>query len=606
VPKNKALNEMKKRLGLENTEKRDGLTVLPLEKGAKWLPDAVKVVDMEDDSIEKLPPYVAWSRFRKVTHELENVELAIAAFQPTEGIKSDQWIYHGLYQWWRGMKKCYALMALTMSHPDLNKVKAALQILRQRGLSANQLTQERYKILGPEPDGGELQEFMCAFTHLHGKFLMFETDPARFIESPPWLGSFPNRQYMSTGMSVVNITKHLHEKFFAGQMLTSSGVVNMCSMFYASIGMRGNNPESLVAATPTEVVNYCKKKLREGVTWDGGMRKFVSLQYRGTVMAATMMRLIGQLALAVSDFKWARKFIELADSEWKVSSEGTFAEKGSCFQSTFKIGVMSAELDTSIHLQTPGVPPNRTEAESVLTLAAEIVSMAEAMNALPDRNSYIECMHDVSFRRKPLALAHSLIAMQLMTLTAKPSLFMDISTKIGLCDEDDHRNPYAIISEHYRKAAQAQLQDDDEAPIFWWGYAGNMVRAGNVRGDSDSTKEGYCMGELRAAIMNAREASKKRDVGLYGRDKRKNGTYEMQARIVARHYQNKCDAFIIPMLELQPSIDGNIAMSIDGNVLCIDFEKYVERECNRLFEDKDLELMDTSELEKEHGAEESF
>ena len=63
-----------------------------------------------------------------------------------------------------------------------------------------------------------------------------------------------------------------------------------------------------------------------------------------------------------------------------------------------------------------------------------------------------------------------------------------------LCgDEDDGRNVYAIIAEHYRLAASVQLHGLDDEAILWWAFAALCVRSHDVRGDGQ---------ELRAISEN--------------------------------------------------------------------------------------------------------
>ncbi len=42
--------------------------------------------------------------------------------------------------------------------------------------------------------------------------------------------------------------------------------------------------------------------------------------------------------------RWAEDFISLADNEFKVTEEGMYDEKGSCFRPSFRIGMMVSRL----------------------------------------------------------------------------------------------------------------------------------------------------------------------------------------------------------------------------------------------------------------------
>ena len=83
-------------------------------------------------------------------------------------------------------------------------------------------------------------------------------------------------------------------------------------------------------------------------------------------------------------------------------------------------------------------------------------------------------------------------------------------------------------------------------------------------------------------------------------------TYQKQAVMLARHFENKSNDFILPPLELVPDSEGNIAVIVDGKTISINFEKHMMREQRRYHEKEshpDYErYLDTSEVEKEHGA----
>ena len=78
--------------------------------------------------------------------------------------------------------------------------------------------------------------------------------------------------------------------------------------------------------------------------------------------------------------------------------------------------------------------------------------------------------------------------------------------------------------------------------------------------------------------------------------------------MLARHFETKSDSFVLPPLELSPDRDGNIAVIVDGAVLSMNFEKHLLREQKKYGkfdgDPKYQEYLDTSEVEREHGAEE--
>jgi hypothetical protein len=48
-----------------------------------------------------------------------------------------------------------------------------------------------------------------------------------------------------------------------------------------------------VAVSPKEVVDYVKEQILAGKTWEGKLRRFIALQYRGTILNGALLRAHG-------------------------------------------------------------------------------------------------------------------------------------------------------------------------------------------------------------------------------------------------------------------------------------------------------------------------
>ena len=342
------------------------------------------------------------------------------------------------------------------------------------------------------------------------------------------------------------------------------------------------------------------------------MRDFISFLYRGTALHGFQIRMMagGQLGLAMKDFKWAREFIALADSEWNVTKEGSYAEKGICFNRVSQVCVLSMELTTARTIQ--GNMPTKKAVEFGFNLAQEIITIAKNQ-ALPVTNHYDDWIMDAAYRRKPLANACTYLAGTMNSMLKDAYALLDLMQKTGMTatDRDDklysfldetvtqntNGNLNSIIAECYKHAAINQLDDDNECPILWWGYAAHICQAG-----------GYRIRDLRYAMNNAVESSQKRDKELFGPEIWKGSTYQRQALMLERYYESKEDDFILPPLQLSPRPDGSIALFVEGNVLAMNFDKLMRSESKR-FEHKRPDkkrdaFLDTSEIEKVHGSEE--
>ena len=409
-------------------------------------------------------------------------------------------------------------------------------------------------------------------------------------------------------MDIYDETALCMDKLGADDMILSPSVYTNQSTYFGNTD-QPQKPSRGKEGSPQEVLDYCKRKLSEGITWDGGMRQFIALIYQGTILHGVQIRMMGQIGEAAKGFKWARNFIALADAEWKVSQWGNYDEKGSFFRKSTQACILSMELITVRTLR--GDFPPAELAENEFNLAQEIITIAKD-EVMPFGTSYDDWMMDAACRRKPLATACTHLAGTMNTMLRNCNLLVEVMERTGLTDYERDDNLYSfldedltpdlrptkmlnsLIAETYKHAAIAQLDDADDNTILWWGYAAHISQAG-----------GYKIGDLRRAIDNALDSSQKRDKELFGPDITRGSTYQQQAMMLERYYESKKDDFILPSLDLSPRPDGSIALFVDGQILTMNFDKMMRSESKR-FEHKrpDKErraYMDTSEAEKEHG-----
>lgn len=95
---------------------------------------------------------------------------------------------------------------------------------------------------------------------------------------------------------------------FGPNLKCSQSVIVASTTFYANIGQKNAKPDGGQPASPEQVAAYIKQQLQAGKTWEGGLRQFVSLQYRGTILYGGMIRLLGYVAEAYKAERWAHEF----------------------------------------------------------------------------------------------------------------------------------------------------------------------------------------------------------------------------------------------------------------------------------------------------------
>ena len=135
----------------------------------------------------------------------------------------------------------------------------------------------------------------------------------------------------------------------------------------------------------------------------GIIRKYVAYLYRGTMLSAWFMRTILGVGQALKDMKWARRFITLADEEWKVSTNDTFSVHGASFRKSFQVNFLCMELTTAYTARN-FVKPKLDELVYEWNLAQEIITTAKQQTP-PNGSSFDAKMFYTTFSRKPLAYA---------------------------------------------------------------------------------------------------------------------------------------------------------------------------------------------------------
>lgn len=594
-----ALKSMKKRLDIETTA--EGIHTMRSSPGEVQLDQAVQASG-----------YVAWNRFRVNNPGFHtDVYRGRQTTYPT----SEQALVGGLSDWVLAMKQAVALLAVTLV-PD---AKQQFEALQRRGLPAPVMAQQAEQLLGGMPDQGmALQGFAASFSRLGGLDISLETGSGhlpgggddrrdqKFCPQPRCLSFMPPFQAVALSMSIhAHVSQHLH--LFGKKACMSKGVLDASQAFLTNAA--GGNPrvnvEGGIPSSPAEVVAYLQQQLRAGKTWAGGVRMYVSLQHRGTILYGAMIRLFGQVAECYKLEVWAREFITLADATFKVSEQGSYAEKGTCFRPSYRIGMMMSELQSQNALRGDRID-GPYHIEQSLKLCMDICEMARTLEIPIDDPSDYSYKHNVvAFRNKPLALAHSTIGSHLTVLEGILSreMFDEIAATHGLREEEnDSRDPFAIIAEHYRIAAEHELPDSATGAIYWWCYAANMARAGSVRGDGDVSRGGYTLGELRSAITSAEDAERARDVGLFGADEQRGGTVDTLAKLTAHHYRSEADSFVLPQVKIVGD-DPNKSVRAGDDIICTNYSNFELKDLE-FYSAKNqgqLEYMDTSDVDKEHG-----
>ena len=398
--------------------------------------------------------------------------------------------------------------------------------------------------------------------------------PRKFLEN------LSHYQHMSLLWSIDSVlTEIIQRHHYSGKTLQCSKAIIQGSMTLWSnmpgTTFRHNSipyPEKH-DPTPEQVVQYIKQQLRAGHTWNDSMNKFVSLQYRGTMLYAALLRWNGNIVPSFHFMKWAREFITLADKEFSVTSTKDYNQYGSAFKPSLRIGMMVAELITLQALRGNNIF-GKYSMESSLDLCAEIIQMAELVDVSDQPNEYLLVQWDVAARRKPLSIAHATIAHHLNMLSGVyPDQLQQIVSHHGLIDksiygDDEECDPFAVCAHHYRIAADNELADSDNGASFWWAHAACMAQA--------KAESGYTLEKLQNAIERARAADAARDIDLFGPNVMRGGSFETIAKLTAEYFQNESNpsSFILPQVQIVSKEGEPTIVKIGDEIICKDFAEY--------------------------------
>ena len=80
-------------------------------------------------------------------------------------------------------------------------------------------------------------------------------------------------------------------RIFGKDFKSSEAIIAASNTLFANFGRQNHKSEG-VAASPNEVLhlNLARK------TWEGELRRFIALQYRGTILNGALLRLMGMVA----------------------------------------------------------------------------------------------------------------------------------------------------------------------------------------------------------------------------------------------------------------------------------------------------------------------
>ena len=529
---------------------------------------------------------------------------------------SQQYIFKGMNIWVQGLQGAVAKFCMGFDDGEAYEEYQALMRSRMPWEDEEDYLQAAQERFGGYITFTEMANLASSLGQLGGRYIVLQKESsdedhgeAQMCPAPPPLRGEVNYQFLALVKTVDDNLSGLfsrfgfnrHDpKFVCGQsILGASNTLfhNMGVLCPHAVANDKQDPK------PTEVVSFIQQQLRLGKTWEGGLLQYVSLHYRGTMLYAFFLQYNGLIALAYEQVRWAHELIDMADKEFQVSAKGDYEEKGSAFRHSFRVGFLMYEFSLLNHLRKKAYN-GPYSMEMSLNLLTEIIDTVSHITVpvhpggdTADARAYNKTQDEVAYCRKPLALAHSNIAAHLndIRMDFAPEEFKRIAVHHGLLDDkNDKCDPFALIANHYYLAAQNELPDYQDGAIFWWAYATNMAR---------STSGNYTVGDLRQAIQSAQAAEKARDVFLFGPNPQKGGSYESIAKFVALHFRDKTDATTLVPVEIVRQEGAPSILKVADDVICSDFDRYEQMEDEQLSSRRHPydELLDTAEIQKEHG-----
>lgn len=515
-------------------------------------------------------------------------------------------------QWYKAMRCALFLVAFQAQHsrPACRRLVESVQRLRlQMTGSTDWRSSDEFEFqCWSRFDGllkSQVVDDLCsAFTHLGGQHIMFEMsddeeNQNRYIPIPDCLSFLPRGQTLigAINCAITCQAMDLFQDLGLGDVVVSEAV-------HAAIynGLRAGGasvPPHVKIGTPKEAFNCCLDKLRKGVTFDDGLRRYISLLYRGTVVFSLIVRIHGMADKYCAYLRWAREFIDLADEHFHVRETGNYAEMGSCFRASFQINILWAEIDAYYYLMPKSSKIKLSSGSFPLIDLLQLMKKARDLIDIPFGTcvgDYQEYSMTTAFVRKPTARVFSLLAVTMKDLTSRMDQdeLRALLVDTGHIDADCSLSPAGIIASFYQRAAEAELLDDEHACIYWLGYGANCCEA--------DESDGYTLGNLREALRNATRAQQLRDVGIFGPDTDAGGSYGSMCKLVYEHYYTEPnDSFILPQVCITNRGKGT-TLELGNEIICHDFGRFIEEERKR-FADKQQENDDKlfEEFEAEHG-----
>ena len=525
-----------------------------------------------------------------------------------------RWIAEGLAEWYKAMRCALFLIAYQaqQSRPACRRLVESVQRLRlQMTGSTDLLPNDEFEFqCWSQFDGiikSQVVDDLCsAFTHLGGQYIMFEMgddeeNQSRYIPIPDCLSYMPRGQALigAINCGITCQAMDLLQDLGLGNVVVSEAV--HAAMYNGLRAGGASLPTHIKVGTPKEAFSCCLDKFRAGLTFDDGLRRYISLLYRGTVVFSLIIRIHNMADKFCAYLRWAREFIELVDEHFHVRETGNYAEVGSCFRASFQINILWAEIDAYHFLM-----PNTRSAKIKMTSGAfplvgflQLLKKARDLIEIPfatNVGDYQEYSMATAFKRKPTARVFSLLAANMKDMASRMDQddFRALLVDTGHIDADCSLSPDGIIASFYRRAAEAELPDDENASIYWLAYGANCCEA--------DESDGYTLGNLREALRNATRAQQCRDVGIFGPDTDAGGSYGSLCKIVCEHYLTETnDSFILPQVCITDR-GKSTTLELGNKIICRDFGRLIEEEQKR-FADYQQEKDDTlfDEFEAEHG-----
>ena len=536
------------------------------------------------------PGRVVWNRIFPNGFTLEARDNYIADQMDKMSPSSEQYIASGLIQWYMGMTNSMFrfIYQLQSSSSECKEIATRIDMIRQMtgGLIGESPTHAYEAVswaqLGGVCETWTINDLAGAFVHLGGQYIVLEFDKPEGDQRDRWIPIPPALHFIPTHHQQVAINNAIHSDCMpcidrmSRPIIVSEAVSTAIYNNYKFL--QQPMPGFIKIGTPKKVIKFCKLQLREGVSWDepGGILNFISIMCRGGLLFAIETRIVGMLKQYYDFLKWIREFIDLADSTWHVRRDEAYDEKGSCFRSSFQINILCMEFMAYNQLRGP----LSTDPGGPYPLVDYLLLLKKARDELlvikTDVGHPYQTMNTkVAFLRKPTSKIYSSLASCLKTNAPYMSQgqFHDLLRMTGHPEAGNNLSPNGIIAEFYRKAAEAELPDDDYTPIYWWGFASNMCEA--------DESDGFSLKQLRFAVKKALDAQRERAADIFGPDKNSGGSYENIARIVVAFYQEADDDFILPKASIIAGDGDSSYLEIDGEIICKDFDRFTEEEQRR-------------------------